>query len=126
MLKDLAHYLSPECTKGSKVDVGIRSTNEDGETQAQLIQEYIIYDFETDTHTNIHKPNYVSYDVLSIDENRQYSCFLISSVSEYHEYNRRRINSGSFEGYGCEDKFCNWLFSEELNKKEKGLKKLEQ
>jgi hypothetical protein len=69
MLKELSHYLSPECTKGSKVDIGIRNTNEDGEKQAQLIQEYIIYDFETDTHTNIHKPNYVSYDVLSINEN---------------------------------------------------------
>ncbi len=34
-----------------------------------------IYDFETDTSTDIHKPNHVEIDILKIDEGHTYeSC----------------------------------------------------
>lgn len=34
-----------------------------------LNQRYIIYDFETDTHTDIHKCDHVEVDGLDIDQN---------------------------------------------------------
>jgi hypothetical protein len=50
-------------------------------TSKILYQKYIIYDFETDTHTDIHKPNHVEVDVLQIDEN------------ETHDYNNCLLKS---------------------------------
>jgi predicted RNA-binding protein with RPS1 domain len=41
-----------------------------GATSAILHPKIITYDFETDTHTNIHIPNHVEVDILQIDENK--------------------------------------------------------
>ena len=57
---------------------------------------YIIYDFETDTHTLTHKPNHVEVSVLKVNESHTYDSCLVSSTY--------------FNGYGCEDKLCDWLF----------------
>jgi len=56
--------------------------------------KYIIFDFETDTHTSIHKPNHVEVDVLKIDDDLT------------HEYDKCLIKSFGINGYDCENKFC--------------------
>jgi DNA polymerase III epsilon subunit-like protein len=66
-----------------------------------LNPKYIIYDFETDTHTDIHKPNHVEVDVLEIDENQT------------HDYQDCLLENFGIKGYGCENKFCDWLFSQQ-------------
>ena len=58
-----------------------------------------MYDFETDTHTNIHKPNLCEVSVLN--------------VSDDHEYDKSFEKSESFEGYECLDNFGDWLFQKE-------------
>ena len=65
MIKEMSHYLKRGFTKGSTEEI-----NETKEKYRKQITNprYIIYDFETDTHTNIHKPNHVEVDVLQIDE----------------------------------------------------------
>ena len=71
---------------------------------AEIIDEinnptYIVYDVETDTHTNVHKPNPCEVTVLKL--------------SDDHSYENSKQELKSFEGYGCADDFCNWLFSGE-------------
>ena len=60
-----------------------------------------MFDFETDTHTDIHKPNHVEIDVLEVDEELT------------HTYDNCLVDSLNFNGYGCENTFCDWLFSED-------------
>jgi hypothetical protein len=48
-----------------------------------------------------HIPNHVEVDVLQIDEDLT------------HDYDKCLINRKSFPGYGCEDAFCDWLFTKE-------------
>ena len=55
---------------------------------------YIVYDFETDTHTGIHKPNHVGVDVLLVDE------------GQTHGYETCLKHSFGVNGYGCDVKFC--------------------
>ena len=98
MIKEMSHYLKRGFTKGSKEE--INETNEKYRKQITN-PRYIIYDFETDTHTNIHKPNHVEVDVLQIDENLS------------HNYQDCLTNSFGIPGYNCEDKFCDWLFTDE-------------
>ena len=57
--------------------------------------------FETDTSTLIHIPNHVEADILRIDDDLT------------HDYDECLRNKISFNGYGCEDKFCDWLFSDQ-------------
>ena len=52
---------------------------------------YIIYDFETDTHTLTHIPNHVEVSVLK--------------VSDDHSYDNSLVNKRTFPGYGCESAF---------------------
>ena len=66
-----------------------------------LHPRYIIYDFETDTHTGVHKPNHVEVDILKIDE------------QQTHGYNNCLIDSFGINGYKCEEEFCDWLFTKE-------------
>ena len=60
-----------------------------------------IYYFETDTHTDIHKPNHVEIYVLQVDDGKT------------HDYNNCLIKSFNFNGYNCDNEFCDWLFTEE-------------
>ena len=76
MITDLAHYLTSSFTKGSKEEIAeliakVEHPNREKEETIKkkiLNQRYIIYDFETDTHTDIHKCNHVEVDVLEIDK----------------------------------------------------------
>ena len=100
MIKELSHYLNKKFTKGSKEEL----QQYEGKQKAidKIVQpKYIVYDFETDTHTDIHKPNHVEIDVLRID----------SKLT--HNYEDCLIDSFGINGYGCEAKFCDWLFTEE-------------
>ena len=93
MIKELSHCLRRGFTKGS-----IEEISETKEKHRKQITNprYIIYDFETDTHTNIHKPNHVEVDILQIDE------------METYNYEDCLINSFGINGYECEAKFCDW------------------
>ena len=95
MVKELSHYLTKGFTKGSKEDIE--------QSKKELIQypRYIIYDFETDTHSSIHKPNHVEVDVLKIDEELT------------HSYDNCLIKKFGINGYNCENKFCDWLFTDD-------------
>ena len=56
MLKELGHYLTKEFTKGSKEEIASKAhTLEKPEKCIEKVLQprYIIYDFETDTHTDI-------------------------------------------------------------------------
>ena len=89
MIKDLAHYLTSSYTKGSKEEIGelIAKLEEPDIKKVNNIknkilnQRYIIYDFETDTHTDSHKCNHVEVDVLKVDEEltHEYDNCLIKS-----------------------------------------------
>jgi hypothetical protein len=63
MLNELSHYLFKNYTKGSSDEIN--------NTKSEIIKDiiknpkYIMYDFETDTSTDIHKPNHVEIDVLT-------------------------------------------------------------
>ena len=59
-------------------------------------------DFETDTHTGVHQPNHVEVDVLKIGDR-----------GATHDYEKRLKTSFGINGYGCDVKFCDWLFSDE-------------
>ena len=60
-------------------------------------QKYIIYDLESDVHTDTHKANHVEADVLVIGESNNYDECLKETFSH--------------NGYDAVDKFCNWLFT---------------
>ena len=66
MVKELGHYLSRGFTKGSQEEMETYRS-EEGQ-QNVLKPRYIIYDFETDTSSGIHKPNHVEVDILKIDD----------------------------------------------------------
>jgi hypothetical protein len=113
--KELAHYLYPKVCKGSKEELQLKlnvardreSNSENGSFDEEAItdnhnrERYIIYDFETDTSTSIHRPNHVEVDVLGVD----------TRVS--HEYDDCLIDTLAFNGYGCEDEFYDWRFTKE-------------
>ncbi len=104
MIKELSHYLTKAYTKGSKGEIENKLNtlkNSDKAVEEILHPKYIIYDFETDTHTDIHIPNHVEIDILKIDE------------TQSHKYENCLINSFGFNGYGCDEKFCDWLFTTE-------------
>jgi hypothetical protein len=60
---------------------------------------FIIYDIETDTHTDTHKCDHVEVDVLEIDQNLT------------HDYNKCLQVQFGFNGYYCENQICDWLFT---------------
>ena len=95
MLKDVSHYLTRKFTKGSSEEIAL-GKNVDNIKHPR----YIIYDFETDTHTDIHKPNHVEIDVLEVDEGTT------------HTYDNCLVYSFNFSGYGCQNVFFDWLFTE--------------
>ena len=105
--KDAGHYLQPDICKGSKEELKRKidkCKNPSKNKIKKIIQQinnprYIVYDFETDTHTNIHKPNLCEVTILN--------------VSNDHDYRHSKGQQLSFEGYNCANDFCNWLFSEE-------------
>ena len=71
MLKELGHFLRRDFTKGSEGEIKDKEQRlEKPEKAIKNILEptYIIYDFETDTHTDIHIPNHVEVDIIKIDE----------------------------------------------------------
>jgi hypothetical protein len=98
MVKELSHYLTKGFTKGSEEE--IEAVKTEAAKNKILQPRYIIYDFETDTHTNIHTPNHVEVDVLKIDEGLT------------HNYESCLVESFGIPGYNCEAKFCDWLFNE--------------
>ena len=99
MLKELGHYLESEYTKGSSLEiVNTKSKKRQMEIKCP---KYIIYDFETDTSTDIHKPNHVEIEILKIDDKLT------------HDYDLCLKKSLNFNGYGCETKFCDWLFTKD-------------
>ena len=114
VIKDVQHYLKSEYCKGSNKEINDKiskiSDKITGSERNKRIKEikeginntsYIIYDFETDTHTNTHIPNHVEVSV---------------KVCEDHSYEKSLVHRTTFEGYGCDDKFCSWLFdSENMN-----------
>ena len=61
-------------------------------------QKYIIYDLESDVHTDTHKANHVEADVLVIGDSNNYDECLKETFSH--------------NGYDAVDKFCNWLFTD--------------
>ena len=61
---------------------------------------YVIYDFESDVHTLIHKPNHVEADVLQVDKNN-------------NTYEDCLANTFRHNGYDAVEKFCDWLFTKE-------------
>ena len=67
MLNELSHYLKKSYTKGSSVEIANAQESEN-ENRVEIITypKYIIYDFETDTSTDIHKPNHVEIDILKL------------------------------------------------------------
>ena len=104
MLKELGHYLTRDFTKGSKgeVEAKLKTLKNPDEFIEKVLQpKYIIYDFETDTHTDIHIPNHVEVDIIKIDKD------------DTHNYKDCLINKFGINGYGCDVKFCDWLFTEE-------------
>jgi len=62
VIKDISHYLRAEYCKGSKAELSARLAQVvSARTAAKITQQiknpkYIIYDFETDTHTDLHVP----------------------------------------------------------------------
>ena len=105
--KDLPHFLKSKFCNGSKEELNDKLQDKEDESKIEEITynhnhpRYISFDYETDTHTLTHVPNHVEVDVLQIDENLT------------HEYDKCLIQSVSFPGYGCEDAFCDWLFTKE-------------
>ena len=105
--KDIAHYLKQGFCKGSKEELEQRLLNKDDDakieeiTQSHNHPKYITFDFETDTHTLTHLPNHVEIDILEIDEELT------------HDYDKCLIKKESFTGYGCDGKFCDWLFNKD-------------
>ena len=107
MHKDAGHFLKRAICKGSADEIAFKidkCKNKSAEMQDQITEEinnptYIVYDFETDTHTCIHKPNLCEVTVLK--------------ASDDHSFDKSIQEKRSFEGYGCADDFCNWLFSGE-------------
>ena len=107
LLKDLAHYLTPNFVKGSKEEIEDKCKTLKNEFKLKKAKEiishpqYIIYDFETDTHTDVHKPNHVEVDILKIDNDIT------------HEYEKCLVNKFGINGYDCCGEFCDWLFTPE-------------
>jgi hypothetical protein len=105
--KDMAHYLTRGINKGSKEEIEMRieaSKDKSDEKQLQITKsinnpKYIIYDFEADTSTGVHKPNLCIVNVLEIDD--------------AHNYEKSLISSHIFEGYNCLQDFCLWLLAPE-------------
>jgi hypothetical protein len=122
LLKDLAHYLKPSFSKGSIGEIEDVRKNFEEQWLQQDVEpykleqaeermnakidrfkhpRYITYDFETDTHDGIHKPNHVEVDIMKIDE------------GQTHEYDKCLIDKINFNGYDCAERFCDWLFTKE-------------
>ncbi len=98
----MPHHLQRNYTKGSLEEIEIYEGKNKNKMIDRIKQpKYVVFDFETDTHTDIHKPNHVEVDILQIDE------------METHNYEDCLIHSFGINGYGCEAKFCEWLFTEE-------------
>jgi hypothetical protein len=94
MLNELSHYLKKSYTKGSSVEIANAQESEN-ENRVEIITypKYIIYDFETDTSTDIHKPNHVEIDILKIDNDLT------------HTYDTCLQDTFNINGYGCENNF---------------------
>ena len=93
--KDAAHFLHADICKGSKEEVDSKNG------KLKIIDKiehptYIIYDFETDTHSNIHKTNLCIATKLKVRDD--------------HSYEKSVIETKYFYGYDCLDEFCKWLF----------------
>jgi len=105
IIKDIAHHLKAEFCKGIKHKLVARLTNTTSEERAAHIRDlhnnprYVIYDLETDTHTLTHKPNHCEVEILK--------------THHTHDYEKSIVGRKTFEGYGCEHAFCEWLFQEE-------------
>ena len=105
IIKDIAHYLKAEFCKGSKRELAARLTNTTSEKRAAHIRDlhnnprYVIYDLETDTYTLTHKPNHCEVEILK--------------THNTHDYEKSIVGRKTFEGYGCEREFCEWLFQKE-------------
>ena len=103
--KDAAHYLQSKFCKGSKEELESRmNSNKNVNMIPKIIEtvnnpRYIVYDFETDTHTNIHKPNLCIASVIKVADDGTYESSLKETVT--------------FSGYDCCAKFCDWLFTSE-------------
>ena len=104
MLKELGHFLRRDFTKGSEGEIKdkvLRLEKPEKAIKNILEPTYIIYDFETDTHTDIHIPNHVEVDIIKIDD------------EQTHDYKNCLIEKFGINGYGCDVKLCDWLFTEE-------------
>ena len=104
-IKDISHYLRAEYCKGSKAELSARlSQVVSARTAAKVTQQiknpkYIIYDFETDTHTDLHVPNHCEVAILQVDDTHVYA----KSLKQWK----------TFSGYGCDALFCDRLFHED-------------
>ena len=97
LLKDLSHYIERGFTMGSVGEIG--ENNQKLKRPKASVRKitnprYVVFDFESDTHTNIHEPNHVEVDVLEIDEGQS------------HEYEKCLLKRFGFNGYDCCEKFC--------------------
>ena len=119
--KDLAHYLHEKAMLGGKDELKFKMEQEkvklqdpnSEESKAHLKQKYhthknriehqkyIIYDLESDVHTDTHKANHVEADVL-----------VIGSGEQAHNYDECLKETFSHNGYDAVNKFCNWLFTD--------------
>ena len=104
LLKDLAHYIERGFTKGSDGEIAEKNKllkKPEASVRKITNPRYVVFDFESDTHTNIHEPNHVEVDVLEIDQ------------GQTHNYEKCLETSFGFNGYDCCEKFCDWLFTKE-------------
>ncbi len=109
--KDCGRYMRGDTLHGS--DEQIEERNNNTKRSKEEIEDeikhptYIIFDFETDTNQKLdeagdrflHTPNHAEVSIVK--------------VADSHSYADSLIDTHSFPGYGCLDKFCKWLFTPE-------------
>ena len=101
----MAHYLRRGICKGSDEEIVLKINTSKNKSKIKWITKsvrhprYIIYDFETDTSSGIHRPNLCVAYVLEVDDD--------------HDYNKSLTETKIFEGYNCCSDFCSWLLTKE-------------
>jgi hypothetical protein len=76
----MAHYLRRGICKGSDEEIELKINNSESKSKFKIKwitksvrnPRYIIYDFETDTSSGIHKPNLCVAYVLEVDDDHDY------------------------------------------------------
>jgi len=102
---ELPHYMfkltkfgskegTEEKTKAVKTDKA-----EAGNEEKILRPRYIIFDFETDQITGIHRVSHVEAAIIQVDE------------GQTHDYEKCFIERFSYNGYDAAERFGDWFFT---------------